>query len=44
MSTKNGKPIPLRSADQTNSRKILSNGWNQENVIGTINGNTRIFV
>ena len=39
MSTKNGKPIPLRSADQTNSRKILSNGWNQENVIGTINSN-----
>ena len=43
MSTKNGKPIPLRFADQTNSRKILSNGWNQENVIGTINGNTRIL-
>ena len=43
MSTKNGKPIPLRTADQTNSRKILSNGWNQQNVIGTINGNARVL-
>jgi hypothetical protein len=41
MSTKNG--IPQRTADQTNSRKILSNGWNQENVIGTINGNKRVL-
>jgi|TARA_B110000503_G_C7007236_1_gene354131 hypothetical protein len=43
MSTKNGKSIPLRSADQTNSRKILSKGWNQENVIGTIGEHKRIL-
>jgi len=38
-----GKPIPQRSADQTNSRKILSFSWNQSNVIGTINNKKRIL-
>jgi hypothetical protein len=35
-----GKPITQKSADQTNSRKILSKSWNQENVIGTVNKGT----
>ena len=35
--------IPQKNGDQTNSRKILSKSWNQENVIGTINGKERIL-
>jgi hypothetical protein len=35
-----GKPITQKSTDQTNSRKILSKSWNQENVIGTVNKGT----
>ena len=38
-----GKPITHRNGDQTNSRKILSKSWNQENVIGTINEKKRIL-
>ena len=29
--------IPQKNGDQTNSRKILSKSWNQENVIGKVN-------
>ena len=29
--------IPQKNGDQTNSRKILSKSWNQENVIGIVN-------
>ena len=38
-----GKPITHKNGDQTNSRKILSKSWNQENVIGTINNKKRIL-
>ena len=38
-----GKPITHKNGDQTNSRKILSKSWNQENVIGTINDKKRIL-
>ena len=38
-----GKPITHKNGDQTNSRKILSKSWNQENVIGTINEKKRIL-
>ena len=38
-----GKPITNKNGDQTNSRKILSKSWNQENVIGTINEKKRIL-